>query len=243
MSHLDQYLHAGEMGSILMIDKPVGITSFDVIYRLRRWHGVEKAGHAGTLDPLASGLLIICLGKETKKIQYFSDLEKEYTGTMELGIQTASFDMETEVLQRLDFSAVTLDSLREVFGRFVGKQLQTPPMYSAVKHHGKPLYKYARRGKTLERKAREIEIREFVVTDFALPLVQFRVRCTKGTYIRSLVHDVGATLGCGAALTALRRTLIGQYKVEDAVTLDQLEEAKKANERAHGEADGYRIPA
>ena len=243
MSHLDQYLHAGEMGSILMIDKPVGITSFDVIYRLRRWHGVEKAGHAGTLDPLASGLLIICLGKETKKIQHFADLEKEYTGTMELGIQTASFDMETEVLQRLDFSAVTLDSLREVFGRFVGKQLQTPPMYSAVKHHGKPLYKYARRGKTLERKAREIEIREFVVTDFALPLVQFRVRCTKGTYIRSLVHDVGATLGCGAALTALRRTLIGQYKVEDAVTLDQLEEAKKTNERAHGEADGYRIPA
>jgi len=243
MSHLDQYLHAGEMGSILMIDKPVGITSFDVIYRLRRWHGVEKAGHAGTLDPLASGLLIICLGKETKKIQHFADLEKEYTGTMELGIQTASFDMETEVLQRLDFSAVTLDSLREVFGRFVGKQLQTPPMYSAVKHHGKPLYKYARRGKTLERKAREIEIREFVVTDFALPLVQFRVRCTKGTYIRSLVHDVGATLGCGAALTALRRTRIGQYKVEDAVTLDQLEEAKKANERAHGEADGYRIPA
>jgi tRNA pseudouridine55 synthase len=243
MSHLDQYLHTGELGSILMIDKPVGITSFDVIYRLRRWHGVEKAGHAGTLDPLASGLLIICLGRETKKIQHFSDLEKEYTGTMELGIQTPSFDLETEVSQRMDFASVTLELLNEVFGRFHGTQLQTPPMYSAVKHRGKPLYKYARRGKVLERKAREIEIRELMVTDYAPPLVQFRVCCTKGTYVRTLVHDMGTALGCGAALASLRRTRIGPYKVEDAVTLDQLEAAKKANERAHGEANGYCIPA
>lgn len=243
MSHLDQYLHAVDLGSILMIDKPVGITSFDVIYRLRRWHGVEKAGHAGTLDPLASGLLIVCIGKETKNIQRFSDLDKVYSGTMQLGIQTPSFDMETEVTERSDSSGITLDALKSVFAQFVGRQSQIPPMYSAVKHRGKPLYKYARRGKVLERKSREIEIRELVVTEFAPPLVRFTVRCTKGTYVRSLVHDIGAALGCGAALTALRRTRIGPYRVEDAVTLEQLEEAKNANERTDGETNGYRIPA
>lgn len=243
MSHLDQYLHAVDLGSILMIDKPVGITSFDVIYRLRRWHGVEKAGHAGTLDPLASGLLIVCIGKETKNIQRFSDLDKEYVGRMQLGIQTPSFDMETEVSERLDSSGVTVEALNSVVTRFVGRQLQTPPMYSAVKHHGKPLYKYARRGKVLERKPREIEIRELVITEFAPPMIEFKVRCTKGTYIRTLANDMGTALGCGATLTALRRTRIGPYGVEDAVTLEQLETAKKANEQAHGETNGYRIPA
>src|SRR3989304_3763805 len=141
MSHLDQYLHNGELGSVLLIDIPVGLTSFDVIYRLRRWHGVVKAGHAGTLDPLASGLLIICMGKETKNLHRFSNLDKEYVGTMELGIQTPSFDMETEVSERMDVSGVTIDGLKSIFERFVGRQLQMPPMYSAVKHKGKPLYK------------------------------------------------------------------------------------------------------
>jgi len=243
MSHLDQYVHNGELGSVLLIDKPVGITSFDVIYRLRRWHGVVKAGHAGTLDPLASGLLIVCMGKETKNIHRFSDLDKEYVGTMELGIQTPSFDMETEVSQRMDASGVTIDALNSIIEKFVGRQLQMPPMYSAVKHHGKPLYKYARRGKILERKSKEIEIRELVVTRFASPNVEFRVLCTKGTYIRSLANDIGAALGCGAALTALRRTRIGDYRVEDAVTLDQLEATKKANEPRSEETNGYRIPA
>lgn len=243
MSHLDQYLHNGDLGSVLLIDKPVGITSFDVIYRLRRWHGVVKAGHAGTLDPLASGLLIVCMGKETKNIHRFSDLDKEYVGTMELGIQTPSFDMETGVTQRMDASGVTIDAINSTFEKFVGRQLQMPPMYSAVKHHGKPLYKYARRGKILERKSKEIEIRELVVTRFASPNVEFRVLCTKGTYIRSLANDIGAALGCGAALTALRRTRIGEYRVEDAVTLDQLEATKNANEPRSEEANGYRIPA
>ncbi|HCA79455.1 MAG TPA: tRNA pseudouridine(55) synthase TruB [Bacteroidetes bacterium] len=243
MSHLDQYLHNGELGSVLLIDKPVGLTSFDVIYRLRRWHGVVKAGHAGTLDPLASGLLIICMGKETKNLHRFSNLDKEYVGTMELGIQTPSFDMETEVSERMDVSGVTIDGLKSIFERFVGRQLQMPPMYSAVKHKGKPLYKYARRGKILERKPREIEIRELVLTGFAPPKVEFKVLCSKGTYIRSLANDIGAALGCGAALTALRRTRIGAYTVENAVTLEQLEATKKANEPRSEEANDYRIPA
>ena len=243
MGHLDQYVQTGELGSMLLIDKPVGITSFDVIYRLRRWHGVEKAGHAGTLDPLASGLLIVCMGKETKNLHRFSDLEKEYVGTMELGIRTPSFDMETEVTERMDASGVTRDALDSVITRFVGRQLQMPPMYSAVKHQGKPLYKYARRGKVLERKSKEIEIRELVVTRFAPPLVEFKVVCTKGTYVRSLANDIGAALGLGAVLTALRRTRIGKYRVEDAVTLEQLETTKKANETRLGEANGYHIPA
>lgn len=243
MSYLDQYLHNGDWGSILLIDKPVGITSFDVIYRLRRWHGVEKAGHAGTLDPLASGLLIICTGKETKNLHRFSDLDKEYTGTMELGIKTPSFDLETGITERVDASGVTMNDVQAVIERFLGRQLQMPPMYSAAKHHGKPLYKYARKGKVLERKPKEIEIKGFVVTRFALPSVDFRVLCTKGTYIRSLANDIGAALGCGAALTALRRTRIGTFRVEDAVTLEQLEATKKANETRDGKANGYRIPA
>jgi len=243
MSHIDQSVHTDELGSVLLIDKPVGITSFDVIYRLRRWHGVKKAGHAGTLDPLASGLLIVCMGKETKNIHRFSDLDKEYVGTMELGIQTPSFDLETEVTERVEASGVTIDAVQVVFARFVGRQLQTPPMYSAVKHRGKPLYKYARRGKVLERQPREIEIRELVLTGFAPPHVQFRVLCTKGTYIRSLVNDIGTALDCGATLTALRRTRIGTYSIDDAVTLEQLEAMKKASETRHGEANGYRIPA
>ncbi len=243
MSHLDQYLHTGDAGTILLIDKPAGLTSFDVIYRLRRWHGVEKAGHSGTLDPRASGLLIVCIGKETKNLQRFADLDKEYVGAMQLGIQTPSFDMETEVVERLDPSGVTLEALKSVLAQFVGRQLQIPPMFSAVKHLGKPLYKYARRGKVLERTPKEIEIRELVVTEFAPPLVDFRVTCSKGTYIRSLVNDIGAALGCGATLTALRRTRIGSYKVEDAVTLAQLDEVKKANDLRHEDANDYRIPA
>ena len=243
MGYLDQYVQTGELGSMLLIDKPVGITSFDVIYRLRRWHGVEKAGHAGTLDPLASGLLIVCMGKETKNLHRFSDLEKEYFGTIELGLRTPSFDMETEVSERIDASGVTRDALDSVITRFVGRQLQMPPMYSAAKHKGKPLYKYARRGKVLERKPKEIEIRELVVSRFAPPLVEFSVVCTKGTYIRSLANDIGAALGCGAVLKALRRTRIGTFRVEDAVTLEQLAATKKANEARLGEANGYHIPA
>lgn len=243
MSHLDQFLRAGDSGAVLLIDKPVGITSFDVIYRLRRWHGVEKAGHAGTLDPNASGLLIVCIGRETKHLQRFSDLDKEYTGVMQLGIQTPSHDTETEVTERRDYSSVTLEALTDVCRRFTGRQNQTPPMYSAVKHRGKPLYKYARRGKVLERQPKEIEIRQLSVTAFAAPDVSFRVTCSKGTYVRSLVNDIGLALGCGATLTALRRTRIGEYRIDEAVTLDQIDDARRESELKHNDANDYRIPA
>jgi tRNA pseudouridine55 synthase len=243
MSHLDRFLLAGESGSMLLIDKQVGITSFDVIYRLRRWHGVEKAGHAGTLDPNATGLLIVCIGRETKQLHRFADLEKEYSATMQLGIQTPSYDTETDVTERKDFSSVTLDALMDVCRRFTGRQMQTPPMYSAVKHRGKPLYKYARRGKILERRPKEIDIRQLSITAFSAPNVEFKVTCSKGTYVRSLVHDIGIALGCGATLTALRRTRIGEFRVEDAVTLTQLDDAKRLDELRQNETNDYRIPA
>jgi tRNA pseudouridine55 synthase len=223
-------------GEMYLVDKPLHWTSFDVIHRLRQSLEIKKAGHAGTLDPRATGLLIVCTGKQTKRIDQFAILEKEYTGTLQLGIRTPSFDMETEVIERTDYSAVGLEELASAVLSFVGRQLQIPPMYSAVKHLGKPLYKYARKGRTLDRKAKEIDVREFSVLSFVPPEVGFRVVCSKGTYIRSLVSDIGDRLGCGAALISLRRTRIGTYRVEDALTIEQLDRVKS-------ESDGHRIPA
>jgi len=231
---------AADEGTVLLVDKPVGMTSFDVIYRLRRWCGIKRAGHAGTLDPNASGLLIVCVGRQTKRFEEYAGLDKEYVGTFQLGIKTPSFDMETEISERNDCSSVTEERLRSVVSTFVGKQLQTPPMYSAAKYRGKPLYKYARSGKTLERKEKEITVQELSITEFALPVVGFRVVCSKGTYVRSLVHDIGIGLGCGAVLTSLRRTRIGPYRVEDATTVAQLEQSGRT---LLGESNGYRIPA
>lgn len=213
-------------GEILLIDKPLDWTSFDVVKRIRWTFGVKKAGHAGTLDPKATGLLIVCTGKKTKEIDRFVGLEKEYRGTMELGVRTPSHDSETEVVERREIQGVTLETLQSVAGEFVGKQLQTPPMYSAVKLRGKPLYKYARRGKSVEREPKEIEIVEFEVTKFEPPFAEFRVVCSKGTYIRSLVDDVGQRLGCGATLRSLRRLRIGPYHVDRALTIEELENTR-----------------
>jgi len=232
-----------EEGAMYLVDKPLNWTSFDVIHRLRQSLEIKKAGHAGTLDPRATGLLIVCTGKQTKRIDQFANLEKEYTGTFQLGIRTPSFDMETEVTDRADYSAVGREELASVVLSFVGRQLQTPPMYSAVKHLGKPLYKYARKGRTLDRKAKEIDIREFSVLSFVPPEVGFRVVCSKGTYIRSLVSDIGDRLGCGAALTSLRRTRIGTYRVEDAFTIEQLDRVKSERAGLKSESNGHRIPA
>ncbi|HXG37460.1 MAG TPA: tRNA pseudouridine(55) synthase TruB [Bacteroidota bacterium] len=216
--------HNGEM---FLIDKPLDWTSFDVVKRIRWTFGVKKAGHAGTLDPKATGLLIVCTGAKTKEISRFVGLEKEYRGTMELGVRTPSHDSETDVVERREIRGVTLEALQSVAREFIGKQLQTPPMYSAVKHRGKPLYKYARRGKSIEREAKEIEIVEFEVTKFEPPFAEFRVVCSKGTYIRSLVDDVGQRLGCGATLRSLRRLRIGPYHVDRALTIEQLENTRR----------------
>lgn len=212
-------------GQVFLIDKPLNWTSFDVVRRVRFTLSVKKVGHAGTLDPKATGLLIVCTGNKTKSFDQYAGLEKEYTGTFRLGIQTPSFDLETAVTDNKDSADVSLEHLMEAAIQFVGKQLQVPPMYSAVKHKGKPLYAIARKGKTVERQPKEIEITEFEILSFTPPEVGFRVVCSKGTYIRSLVHDVGTRLGCGAVLTSLRRTRIGPYSVHDAITMEQLDHA------------------
>jgi tRNA pseudouridine55 synthase len=230
-------------GTVLLVDKPLDWTSFDVVHRVRQSLGVAKAGHAGTLDPRATGLLIVCTGRQTKRVHEFADLEKESTGTLQLGIRTPSFDMETSITDYADISGVTRESIESAAKGFLGKQLQVPPMFSAVKHHGKPLYMYARKGKTLERKAKEINITEFSILSFEPPNVSFRVRCSKGTYIRALANDIGDNLGCGAALVELRRTRIGSFKVDDALTIGQLDSMKVGKEFLQSEAHGHPLPA
>ena len=214
-------------GEVLLLDKPLDWTSFDVVKRIRWSFSVPKVGHAGTLDPKATGLLIVCTGKKTKELDSFMGLEKEYEGTMELGVRTPSFDSETEVTERMPYESVSLEELERIVSGFVGQQLQTPPMYSAVKHHGKPLYKFARKGKVVERAPKVVDVRGFDILRMESPMVQFRVVCSKGTYVRSLVNDVGTKLGCGATLRSLRRTRIGGYHVRDAVTIEELENARR----------------
>lgn len=211
-------------GEVLFIDKPLEWTSFDVVKKVRILFDVQKVGHAGTLDPKASGLLILCTGKKTKNIEQFVGLEKEYIGTCEIGVRTPSFDMETSVHEWKDSSAVDKKRIKEVAQSFLGKQLQIPPMFSAVKYGGKPLYQYARAGRTVERVERLIEIIRFEILDVRNPYVDFCIVCSKGTYVRSLIDEFGLRLGCGATLTALRRTRIGNHYVTKAMTIEQLVE-------------------
>ena len=208
-------------GEILLVDKPLGWTSLDVVKKVRSLFHISRAGHTGTLDPRATGLLIVCTGAQTKNIDSFMQLEKEYTGSFELGIRTPSFDLETDIVERKAVK-VSADQIVEAMTTFVGKQLQVPPMYSAAKYAGKPLYTYARRGKTVTRTAKEIEIKSFSATRIQMPVVDFRVVSSKGAYIRSLIDDLGQRLGCGACLVALRRTRIGDYSIESAATVDEL---------------------
>ncbi|NUN70115.1 MAG: tRNA pseudouridine(55) synthase TruB [Bacteroidetes bacterium] len=211
-----------EVGEIILVDKPLDWTSFDIVHRVRAMFEVKKIGHAGTLDPKATGLLILCTGKMTKQIDSFMGWEKEYTGIIELGAVTKSFDTETEVIERKDVAGITEDGMKQAFQRFTGVQQQLPPMYSAIKKNGRRLYKDARKGKEIERATREVEVKEFVVTSFSLPFVGFRVVCSKGTYVRSLANDVGAFLGCGGYLKELRRTRIGGFRVEEALPVELL---------------------
>lgn len=213
--------------AVLLVDKPPGWSSFDVIRRLRRLLTVRKIGHAGTLDPMATGLLICLVGRATKLQDTFMGLGKTYTGTLRLGEITPSYDAETDVVERQAWQHLTDDDLDAARQAFLGQIEQRPPMYSAVKVGGERLYKKARRGETIERPPRTVTLEEFSILRRDGADVDFRVRCSKGTYIRSLAHDFGATLGVGAHLTALRRTAIGPHRVEDAWTLDALAEAMK----------------
>jgi tRNA pseudouridine55 synthase len=209
-------------GEMLLVDKPPGWTSFDVVNKIRHLFGVKKVGHAGTLDPMATGLLIVCTGPMTKRIDGFMGLDKEYDAEMTLGATTPSFDAETEVREGGSTAEVTEELLRSVFRSFVGRSTQVPPMWSALKVEGQRLYSLARKGKVVERAPRDILIGSIDLTSFRTPVVRFLVSCSKGTYVRSLVNDIGARLGCGAYLSALSRTRIGAYRLEDALTMDDL---------------------
>ena len=206
----------------MLVDKPRGWTSFDVVNKIRHLFRVKKVGHAGTLDPMATGLLIVCTGAMTKQLDSFMGMEKEYDAEMTLGATTPSFDAETEINGTASTDGMTEEGIRSVLGQFVGRSAQIPPMWSALKVDGQRLYSLARKGKVVERAPREIDISSIVPVSFRIPVVRFRVVCSKGTYVRTLVNDIGARLGCGAFLSALIRTRIGAYRLEDALSVDDL---------------------
>ena len=211
------------LGQVLLIDKPLGWTSFDVVRKLRHLVRIKKIGHAGTLDPLATGLLIVCTGKFTKRINEFMAQEKEYTGTITLGAVTPSYDLETEPTDHQDIGAITLSLIQQSVKQFTGSILQVPPAHSAIKVKGKRVYELARKGESVILEPRRITISSFEVLRFEEGLVHFKVVCSTGTYIRSLANDLGVALGCGAYLSALRRTRIGSFLVDQAQTPEKFE--------------------
>ena len=222
-------------GQVLLIDKPLNWTSFQVVNKLR-WEIRQrfnikkiKVGHAGTLDPLATGLLIICTGKQTKEIHVYQGQIKEYTGTFTIGATTPSYDLETEVDKTYPIEHITETLLHETTKQFIGDIQQKPPIFSAIKKDGKRLYELARKGETTEIKARTVSITEFEITKINLPEVEFRVVCSKGTYIRSLAYDFGLALNSGGHLSALRRTKIGDFAVENGVSVEGFIEDLKEN--------------
>ena len=213
-----------EQGQVLLIDKPLDWTSFDVVRKLRRLVKTKKIGHAGTLDPLATGLLILCTGKFTKRINEYMAREKEYTGTITLGASTPTYDLESEPEPKKAPDFVTPALVTEVISaQFTGDIMQVPPAHSAIKIGGKRVYELARKGKEVKLEPRPVVIKEFEITDFRLPVLSFRVVCSTGTYIRSLANDLGAVLGCGGYLSGLRRTRIGEFGVEQALTMEAAE--------------------
>ena len=224
-------LEAFKEGKVLLIDKPLNWTSFQVVNKIR-WLIKQKfeikkikVGHAGTLDPLASGLLILCTGKFTKKIETYQAQVKEYTGTLTLGATTPSYDLETEIDKTFDFSMITPQEVQGTTEQFIGEIQQQPPVFSALKKDGKRLYEYARAGEKVEIPTRTVSISVFEIIKIELPKVDFRVVCSKGTYIRSLAHDFGKALDNGAHLSTLRRTKIGDFSVEDAIDIPEFEKA------------------
>ena len=212
-----------ETGEVLLLNKPLTWTSFDVVRKVKNALRIKKIGHAGTLDPLATGLLILCTGRKTKEIDQIQAQEKEYAGTFRLGETTSSFDLETAVDLVRPYAHLTAEEITAATQPFVGTIQQTPPLFSAVKIDGKRAYELARKGQTAEIKAKSVEISVFELTRIALPEIDFRVVCSKGTYIRSLARDLGQALGCGAHLTRLVRTRIGEYRVEEAFSLEAIE--------------------
>jgi len=226
--------HNFDTGAVLLIDKPLTWTSFDVVKKLRSAIKMKKIGHAGTLDPLATGLLVVCTGKFTKKINEIQDADKEYICSMVVGKTTPSVDLETEFDGDYPFEHITKEAVLDLFQKNIGEIEQVPPIYSAIKIDGKRAYVSARKGIEVEIKSRLVTLKEIELITFDLPLIEFRVVCTKGTYIRSLVRDWGLALGSGAYMSALRRTKIGDLSVENAhdiiLLTDEIRTAREARE-------------
>ena len=212
-----------EQGKIILIDKPMNWTSFDVVRKVRNLVKTKKVGHAGTLDPLATGLLIICTGKFTKRINEFMAQEKEYTGQFTLGATTPTYDLESEPSNFKSCDHLADEEIRQMTSQFTGEIMQVPPAHSAIKQKGKRVYELARQGIDVVLEPRKLFIRKFEITVINLPVMSFRVVCSTGTYIRSLANDFGQALGCGAYLSSLCRTRIGEFKNEDAMSMDEFE--------------------
>jgi len=208
--------------AVLNINKPVGWTSFDVVRKVRSLFKIPKVGHAGTLDPFATGVLLILTGNYTKRAPEFFDLEKEYVGEMELGVLTDTLDITGKIIQKKAIVGITSKKILDTCEQFIGEIEQIPPMYSAVKIGGKRLYKLARAGKVVPRKPKRVKIYQLEVLKIKLPLVKIRVVCSKGTYIRALTRDIGEQLGCGAYLRSLTRTRVGNFKLEEALNMEDL---------------------
>lgn len=225
---MQKELNKYEAGQVLLIDKPLDWTSFDVIRKIRSLIKIKKVGHAGTLDPLATGLLIVCTGQFTKKINEYMGMEKEYTGTFTLGAVTPTYDLESEPIDIKDISNLTEEQIHHATAFFTGEIQQVPPIHSAVKKDGKPVYLMARKGIDVQLEPRTITIKNFTIEKIQLPVVHFKVVCSTGTYIRSLANDYGKKLGCGAYLSSLRRTRIGEFLAENALQMkDFSDEVKK----------------
>lgn len=218
-----------DFDGVLLIDKPQGLTSHDVVDRLRRKLRMKRIGHAGTLDPNATGLLIMLVGRATKLSQFLMSLDKTYTGTIRLGQTTDSHDSDGTVMEERAVPDLSEQDLQQAFQDFVGDQYQTPPMFSAKKVQGKPLYKLAHQGKEIEREPRFIRVDSFSLEAVRLPELDFRIRCSKGTYVRTIAHDLGEKLGCGAHLSALCRVSIERFDLGDALTLEAFEDAPLAD--------------
>ena len=218
-----------EQGQVILIDKPFEWTSFDVVRKIRYLTKTKKVGHAGTLDPLATGLLIVCTGRFTKKINEYMAQEKEYTGSITLGATTPTYDLESEPQNFHSVESVTEEKITDATKHFTGNIFQTPPIHSAIKQKGKPVYELARRGIDVKLEPRPVIISEFSIRKVELPVVYFKVVCSTGTYIRSLANDFGRKLGCGGYLSSLCRTRIGEFLLKDAVSVEDFEKKIKEN--------------
>lgn len=217
-------------GEVFLINKPLEWTSFDVVKKIRNTLKIKKVGHAGTLDPLATGLLIVCAGKKTKSIETYMGQEKEYTGTFVLGKTTESFDLEKEVVDVADPAHLTMEDVKNAAAQLTGDILQVPPMHSAIKVDGKRVYESARKGQEVVMEARPVSVPIFEITDFQNPVVHFRIVCSKGTYIRSLARDLGNILGVGAYMASLIRTRIGDFRLKEAISVNDAVELIKSKQ-------------